>query len=99
MGDIMKVKNVFYATSKDGQIQKFNAYPRYSTGKYATRFYVKTKSGDNQNWFTGKLCTFEKQEDAIAFGYKIASSVKKANDLTSLKKLVEINAAYKKAFE
>jgi hypothetical protein len=93
----MKVKNEFFATSKDGKLQKFNAYPVYKTGKFITRFHVDNYKTHPQ--WSGKMCSFDSQEDAIAFGYKIASSVKKAGDFPSIKKLVDINAAYKKAFE
>jgi hypothetical protein len=94
----MKIENHFFATARDGNIQKFNAYPHYSSGKYVTRFYVENYIPGKNNW-SGKMCTFKNQEDAIAFGYKIASATPKANDFPSIKKLVEINAAYKKSFE
>ena len=94
----MKVKNEFFATAKDGKLQKFNAYPVLKTGKYITRFHVVNYPPGHPQW-SGKLCSFDSQEDAIAFGYKIASSVKKAGDWPAVKHLVDINAAYKKAFE
>ena len=55
---------------------------------------------ENNKWdqWCGKLCTYKKQKDAIAFGYKIAAAVSKATDLDSIKKVVEINSAYKKVF-
>lgn len=94
----MKINKHFYATARDGNIQKFNAYPHYSTGKFVTRFYVENYKPGLNNW-SGKMCTFDNQKDAIAFGYKIASATPKVNDFPSIKKLVELNAAYKKTFE
>ena len=93
----MKVKNEFFATAKDGKLQKFNAYTIHRTGKFVTRFHV-TNYKTHPQW-SGRMCSFDHMEDAIAFGYKIASSVKKASDFPSIKKLVDINADYKKAFE
>lgn len=97
----MKVKNEFVATAKDGKSQKFNAYPRYNSDgsvyHYVTRFYFLDENNKWDQW-CGKLCTYKKQKDAIAFGYKIAAAVSKATDLDSIKKVVEINSAYKKVF-
>jgi hypothetical protein len=94
----MKIKQEFYATAKDGNIQVFNAYPIYKTGKFVTRFHVNNYKHGHPQW-SGKMCSFDNQEDAIAFGYKIASSTKKAGDWPSIKNLVDINAAYRKSFE
>lgn len=95
----MKIKRQFYATAKDGKTQKFNAYPVYKTGKFVTRFYVENYMNGTKKQWCGKGCTFKTQEEAIAFGYKIASSTEKAGDWPSVKKVVELNAAYKKTFK
>jgi hypothetical protein len=97
----MKVKNEFFATARDGKPQKFNAYPIYKDGvivKYMTRFYVDNYKGGTKKQWCGKGCGFKKQEDAIAFGYKIASAVQVSKDWPSVKAVVELNAAYTKAF-
>ena len=94
----MKVKNEFFATAKDGHPQKFNAYPVYKTGKFVTRFHVDNYLGGKHKQWCGKGCTFKTQEEAIAFGYRISSSVSVAGDWKAVKQVIEINSAYDKTF-
>lgn len=101
----MKVNKQFFATAKDGNSQKFNAYPKRHNGvvyAYQTRFYVDNYIGRNgieKTQWTGKGCSHKTQADAIAFGYKIASAVMKAQDFDSVKYVIEINSAYNKVFK
>lgn len=101
----MKIKNEFFGTARDGNPQKFNAYPVRHNGriyKYMTRFYVDNYvSKDGNVWHTqwcGKGCGHKTQKEAISFGYKIAAAASKANDFESVRKVIEINAAYNKVF-
>jgi hypothetical protein len=102
----MKVKREYYGTARDGQSQKFNAYPIRSDGriiKYMTRFYTDNYVCKNgiafKTQWCGKGCGHKTEADAVAFGYKICSGVKEAGDFTSIKEVVELNAAYNKAFK
>lgn len=101
----MKVKREYYGTARDGQPQKFNAYPIRHDGriiKYMTRFYTDNYVGSNgleKTQWCGKGCGHKTESDAIAFGYKIASAVKTAGDFSSIKDVVELNAAYNKVFK
>jgi hypothetical protein len=95
----MKVKNEFFATAKDGNPQKFNAYVIRKTGKYVARFHVINYMGGKHKQWCGKGCTFKSQEEAIAFGYRIASSTEFAGDWLSVKKVVDLNSEYNKTFK
>lgn len=90
------MKQVFSVTAKDGKIQKFNTYQLTKNGKYVTRFYVDNYKTHSQ--WTGKMCSFENQRDAIKFGAMVSAAVEKTNDYKSIKKLVELNATYRKTF-
>lgn len=96
----MKVNNSYIAVAKDGNNQKFNAYPRAAQGDYLLRFFVDDyePNGTNRPQWAGKGCSFKTQEEAIRAGYQITSGIKKAGSFEDVKLAVETMAAYKKVF-
>jgi myo-inositol-hexaphosphate 3-phosphohydrolase len=97
----MKVSNHYYGATKDGGNQKFNCYYRKGTNKYVTRFAVSnyTPNGKKHSDWCGKGCaSFKTQAEAISFGYKICSSLKRINDVQEIKSVVELHSQYQKVF-
>lgn len=97
----MKVNNTYIAVAKDGNNQKFNAYPRTGYGDYLLRFFVDdyAPNGTKHNQWAGKGCGgFKTQEECIRAGYQIVAGIKKAGSFKDVKLAVETMAAYKKVF-
>ena len=98
----MKVNNTYIAVAKDGNNQKFNAYPRTGHGDYLLRFFVDdyAPNGTKHNQWAGKGCTgFETQEEAYKWGLFVASNMEIAGDYKSAKAICDANAAYRKVKE
>lgn len=91
-------KMTYIGTARDGNSQRFNAYVRRATGKFVTRFFVDNYPKGHRQW-NGKGCnSFTKLEDAVAFGYKIASAARLAEDWYAIKEVVELDHAHKRTF-
>lgn len=88
--------NIFMAETRsdlagfDG-MQKFNVYPIKKTGKFVTRFYVTDyiPNGKKLTQLSGRGCTFDSRDAAIAHGVEASLYVKTPGNTSNIRNVLK----------